>query len=355
MRRPALLTATAVASLLAAALVAQPGIANAAVSTVEATVLDSRSTWVGGDEVGTWPGTGAFPEGWSALATAPSFSADGAALVTGGLLVHPATGSAATDLRDVQSRATSTGGLDAEEFVASGDAHYALVIDRSGSAANTDPVVLTTVRTDRTAVDAGWVATEDVGYIRAGDRETLAAFGAQFATESPDATINAYGVQAVAASASVVGVTWQGETSFFTPRPTGSAEVPSPLTLSAFQTTGVRVQASGYQPGETVLVGLLLPDSEIPGADQTFVADDEGTVSGTVTGSVLPFDTRLSLLVEGAASRVGVAFPIDVVADPTAAPTPAPTTAPDPAAGQTPAPAPAPVATPVAGTATFTG
>jgi len=144
------------------------------------------------------------------------------------------------------------------------------------------------------------------------------------------------------ASGSISALRVDDTTTYFTPQPTATAELLTPTaTLTAATTTGVRIQGSGFAPGETVGagVGTDAQGTEIPGV--AFRADAAGNVSGTI---VLPADFvntagAYSVGLVGASSAQAAQAALTVTADPAAAGD----------AGT------APVAVPVPGTANFTG
>ncbi|MBT1679687.1 hypothetical protein KK094_08890 [Curtobacterium flaccumfaciens pv. flaccumfaciens] len=144
------------------------------------------------------------------------------------------------------------------------------------------------------------------------------------------------------ASGSISALRVDDTTTYFTPQPAAAAELLTPTaTLTEATTAGVRIQGSGFAPGEVVGagVGTGAQGTEIPGV--AFRADAEGNVSGTI---VLPADFvnaagAYSVGLVGASSAQAAQAALTVTADPAAA-------------GD---PGTAPVAVPVPGTATFTG
>ncbi|OIH95123.1 hypothetical protein [Curtobacterium sp. MCBA15_001] len=359
MRRPTLVTAAAVAAL-ATAMIAMPGIASAETTVIQSSPHSTAATptgaqsraavapldteWVGAADVTAYT-TGAYPTAWFSVGGTPTFGVSGAALPAGTLLGHATTGSAATDLAGVRSTALASQnglGLGTADLIASGAARYTLLLDTAGSTANTAPAALTTSATGPTAVDGTWVSTVTVGTIAAGTPATLADFQTQFAAAFPAATINGYGVSATAAAGAVVGISWNGEDTYFTPEASGTLSVPDPTTSSSLGTTGVVVDATGFLPGETVQPVVILQDLEVLPSSETFTADANGAISGRATfGTAVP-EGEVVIAFTGRDSGIAVVFPVTVIADPT---TPV----------VRPTPAPAPVAVPVSGRATFTG
>lgn len=135
------------------------------------------------------------------------------------------------------------------------------------------------------------------------------------------------------ASASISALTVGDTTTYFTPQPTAAVKLlATSATVTEATTTGIRVQGSGFAPGEVVTAGVGTSEqgTELPGS---LVADEDGNVSGTV---VLPADFVVdpgtyTVTLIGASSGQSASTTVTVTADPAA------------------------VAVPVPGTATFTG
>jgi len=184
---------------------------------------------------------------------------------------------------------------------------------------------------------AGWTTSRDVGTLSAGTSHTLVDYQDELESLTTQFEILAYGIIVPAGSSAVVSsITWNDDTTWFTPVPTGVA-TPASLSQTAASTTGVTATLTGFVPGETV-DGFFASQSMGSDTGATATADATGTVTFkyVLPSGVLPSEYRLG----GTAAVSGVAsFAVfTVVAD--AAPVPAPA---------------APPATAVPGTATFTG
>ncbi|NII41037.1 hypothetical protein E9228_001673 [Curtobacterium flaccumfaciens] len=360
MRRPTVITAVAV-SVLSAALVGLPAVASAdapasvtaaAATTPAQGAPRSGAEWIAQDDLTTVT-PGAFPGGW--FTTGPTTSdVDGLALPTGTLVGHARTGSAATDLTAVHSRAAATqfglGLPTADLRAATGGTRYALLLDLAGSTDNTTPAVLSAAEAGTQGVDGRWRSSVVIGTIAAGSAATLAEFQAQIADTTPDATINGYGAIARTAPGTVAGILGNGTDSYFTPEPTGTVAVPTPLTPSVLRANGLAVDGTGFLPGEQVSVFLLLPDLEIVPDSNVFTADGTGAFAGQATFQASAPSSEYRLVFEGLESGVSVSVALTITEDPATGVVP-PVATPTPAA----VPGTAPAATPVAGTAAFTG
>jgi len=184
---------------------------------------------------------------------------------------------------------------------------------------------------------AGWTTSGNVGALAAGTSHTLVEYQNELESLSTQFEVLAYGIIVPAGSSAVVSsITWNGNTTWFTPVPTGVA-TPASLSQTAATTTGVTATLTGFVPGE-VVDGFFASQNMGGETGATATADAAGSVSFTyvLPSGVLPGQYRLG----GTAAVSGVASFADftVVAD--AAPVPTTT---------------APPATAVSGTATFTG
>ena len=190
---------------------------------------------------------------------------------------------------------------------------------------------------------AGWTTSSAFGTFTAGTSHTLPEYQSQV-QGFPNFQILAYGVIVpLGVSAVLSSITFNGNTTWFTPQPTGTA-TPSTVTVTAFQTTGVAVHLTGFVPGETVAGRFGSTGSGNP-TGLSYTSDVNGNVDFVFTTLATPGTYTL----RGAASVSGiVAFAsVTVVADGTADPVATPA-----------APVADPVATPaipVAGNAHFTG
>lgn len=228
---------------------------------------------------------------------------------------------------------------DATLGVVSGNADFqiALFTDGAGSTG------FTTLRPDnfnQTGLNplAGWTTSGTFGAFTAGSSHTLPDYDAQLAAlktaNSTTPKLLAYGAFVPAGqSATLSSITFNGNTSWFTPRSTSSAK-PSTVTVTAMGTTGVKVVLTGFVPGEVVDQVFATP--AMGGTTgTTFTADSTGTVTYTYISAGMAPGTY-TLGGSGETSGVNIITAVTVVADGTTPPVAAP-------------------AAPVAHSASFTG
>jgi hypothetical protein len=169
---------------------------------------------------------------------------------------------------------------------------------------------------------AGWTTSRAFGTFAAGSSHTLQDYQAQVAG-FPNFQILAYGVIVpVGVSAVLSSITFNGNTTWFTPKPTGTA-TPSTVTVTAFQTTGVAAHLTGFVAGETVDGGFASNGSG-SATGLSYTADAGGNVDFVFKTLVTPGTYTLS----GNASVSGIAAfaSVTVVADGTANPVATPAT-----------------------------
>jgi hypothetical protein len=225
----------------------------------------------------------------------------------------------------------------------SGDAHLTLPISSTGVEEKTD-ILFQAVQPGDVTASGLWRAFPGIGSIPPNSPATLAEFQAQLAASMPNATITGYAVSAAvdtSAPFTVASITWDGLTTFFTPKPVGRLTLQGEATSSSLTDQGVSFSATGFAPGEVVDVVARRTGQPDVVATRSFTADQSGNVVGTaVFASGLPVGDA-AVVLSGRTSDVVISFGVTVSADPPQATPPDPTSA--------------PVAIPVRGHAAFTG
>jgi hypothetical protein len=314
-----IVTAGATLALIAGSSLFAAGAANAADSYVTASQFGAE-------------GGASYPAGWfvgAGSATTPVSGVSGLSL-TGKIQILNGT-----------PGAMPAGGLDelatnATLGVVSGNADFQIALYTDG----TNSTGFTTLRPDnfnQAGLNplAGWTTSGTFGTFAAGSSHTLPQYDAELATlTTTTPKLLAYGAFVpTGESATLSSITFNGNTSWFTPRSTATA-TPSTITVTAIGTTGVNVVLTGFVPNETVHQTFATTGMGGPTAT-TYTADASGHVSYTYKAAAMAPGTYY-LGAAGDTSGVVVYTTVTVVAD-----------------GSTP-PVAAPAA-PVAHNASFTG
>lgn len=223
--------------------------------------------------------------------------------------------------------------------VVSGNADFQIALYTDGDAGTG----FTTLRPDNFNQDglnplAGWTTSGTFGTFAAGSSHTLPQYDAELdalsTANSTTPQLLAYGAYVpTGQTATLSSITFNGNTSWFTPRSTSSA-TPSTITVTAMGTTGVNVVLTGFVPNETV--HQTFATTGMGGTTATtYTADAAGRVSYTYKAAAMAPGTYY-LGAQGDNSGVIVYTTVTVVADGTTTPVAAP-------------------AAPVTGNASFTG
>jgi len=173
---------------------------------------------------------------------------------------------------------------------------------------------------------AGWTTSGAFGSFAAGSSHTLPEYDTELAAlntaNGTSAQLLAYGAYVpTGETATLSSITFNGNTSRFTPSPTGTA-TPSTITVTAMGTTGVKVVLTGFLPGETV--DQVFATSAMGGTTgTTFTADSNGSVTYTYTSPAMAPGTY-TLGGEGETSGVFGSVQVTVTADGSTAPVAAP-------------------------------